>query len=558
MNWFERHLNWSLFLADFLLPVGINVTFLIIYLNILGRLFFMAGSSEELFIQNMFTSFMPVAIISIVAELLAFVVILVVTLWYLGKKGRSKGLVILLIGPWVFAFILAFFNTGRIGGILGGLGYLVGLIILLLLENRAIDDYGVDFLEEPVADHWRPDTGQPGATEDWRPPKELDYRPAKNVQDIAYGGVVKDVGDVDVPGGEVPAAFPLRIPEEIPAEASAETPPGAPEEIPAEISAEIPPEVPPEAPAEATVETLPGAPAETPSEAPVDIPPGAPAETPVEATVEATAEVPIVETPAEASAETPPEAPVETAAETRVEVTPEVPTEIPAEVPAEAKITEEAAGHEALAMPILLDDAGAVIKCFYHPDADAVNLCSRCRQYICSQCNYVTGTHPICRNCWDRRAEMPIAPAVPEAQKSPRLSKSEKREAEEEERLREFRQLYEQALPVISTVIKRDADGSPSPPLELVEGLKLRPMLEQVKKLSKPKEKGLQEARKEFEQLLLACIKVAETAEPFTLGEQAVPSEADLASLSIDIATANGLMQGLSQRLASLYQSPAD
>ena len=117
-------------------------------------------------------------------------------------------------------------------------------------------------------------------------------------------------------------------------------------------------------------------------------------------------------------------------------------------------------------------------------------------------------------------------------------------------------QLYEQALPVISTVIKKGADGLPASPFDLMEWLKLRPMLEHVKKLSKPKEKELHEAKKEFEQLLLACITIANTAAGFVnSGGQAVLSEADLARLDAGIATANGLMEGLSQRLASLSQS---
>ena len=40
--------------------------------------------------------------------------------------------------------------------------------------------------------------------------------------------------------------------------------------------------------------------------------------------------------------------------------------------------------------------------CFYHPKSDAVSTCSKCGQAICSECNYVTGTHPICRNCWEK------------------------------------------------------------------------------------------------------------------------------------------------------------
>ena len=42
-----------------------------------------------------------------------------------------------------------------------------------------------------------------------------------------------------------------------------------------------------------------------------------------------------------------------------------------------------------------------MLNCLYHTDRDAVNVCSRCEEAICSECNYVTGTSPICRNCWD-------------------------------------------------------------------------------------------------------------------------------------------------------------
>ena len=42
-----------------------------------------------------------------------------------------------------------------------------------------------------------------------------------------------------------------------------------------------------------------------------------------------------------------------------------------------------------------------VLKCFYHTDRGSVNVCSRCEKAICSECNYVVGTSPICRNCWD-------------------------------------------------------------------------------------------------------------------------------------------------------------
>jgi len=320
--------------------------------------------------------------------------------------------------------------------------------------------YDADFVSELETSRWA-DTGQYSTSDTRQPPKELDYSPTKNVLDIAYGGGVKDVSGVGVPGEEVPAE-PV---ERVSGEATAEVPPEAIEEVPAEAIGE-------------------------------DI----------------------------------------------------------TEAAGEAQVTQPINSQSMSSVPILLDDTGAVIKCFYHPDDDAVNLCSRCGQYICSECNYVTGTHPICRNCWDKRAEMPIAMPA-KKQEGPKLGKSEKRKAEENERLREFMLLYEQALPVISAVVKKGADGLPASPLDLMEGLKLRPMLEHAKKLSKPRGKELQEAKKDFEQLLVACIKVAETAADFvSLGGQAIPAEADFARLADGIEKASVLMGELYQKMASLSQ----
>jgi hypothetical protein len=535
MNWFERHLNWSLFIAWIPLPFVVNLIILLIAMSFIGSQMSMLFSDPEFMVsdpgfmfQTMMGTLLPLFIISAVVNVAMLIFFLVVVWWYLGKKERSRMFMFLVLGPWAFGFIFAVLNS-FIGEILSSVGFLVGIIILFCLENRSID-YGGDFISEPAAGgYWRPDTGRFGGY-DSEQLRELDYRPAKNVEDIAYGGVVKDVGDVGAPGGEIPPPFPPRAPEETPLEVSAQIPP--------EVPAEMPPEVPPEPPVEFSVEAV----AEVPAEIPPEVP---------------------VETDAETRAEIPPEVPPETTVEFSAEAVDGVPSQTPAEAPAgiptEAKVAEEPARPEALKMPILLDDAGAVIRCFYHPDADAVNLCSRCGQYVCSRCNYVTGTHPICRNCWERRGEAPIAGVAAGAGESAKPSKAEKLETEEDERLGEFMQLYEQAAPIVNAVIKRGADGSPSPPLELMEGLKLRPMLEQVQNLPKPDGKELQEAMKEFEQLLLSCIKVAEAAAALvSSGEEAVPGEADLTRLSMDIATANGLVQSLSQRLASLSQSPGD
>lgn len=248
------------------------------------------------------------------------------------------------------------------------------------------------------------------------------------------------------------------------------------------------------------------------------------------------------------------------------------------EAPLPEKVVQRSVSTERLKMPILLDNAGAAIRCFYHPGADAVNLCSRCKQYVCNECNYVTGTHPICRNCWEKRTETPLiavpsgkpegpASGKPEKQKSVETGKPEKQkiaapgkaekpEAKKNEWLGEFMALYEQASPIINVVIRKSADGMPASPLDLMEGLKLRPMLELAKKLSKPKEKELREAKNEFEQVLSSCIKIADAAADFVSGGgQALLGGPDFARIVDGIETANGLMGKLSQRLTVFSQS---
>jgi len=43
------------------------------------------------------------------------------------------------------------------------------------------------------------------------------------------------------------------------------------------------------------------------------------------------------------------------------------------------------------------------MSCYYHPGREAVNTCSVCGQPVCNVCNYITGTRPICRNCYEKR-----------------------------------------------------------------------------------------------------------------------------------------------------------
>jgi hypothetical protein len=39
------------------------------------------------------------------------------------------------------------------------------------------------------------------------------------------------------------------------------------------------------------------------------------------------------------------------------------------------------------------------LRCFSHPDREAVNTCSKCGQPVCDACYYTMGTHPVCLNC---------------------------------------------------------------------------------------------------------------------------------------------------------------
>jgi hypothetical protein len=442
MSWFERHLNWSLFFAIYLIPFLLFIILFLIFLPGMYSGFInlrASGAGEPEIAHYIFNTYMQFLVAYLVVGLIVTVFVFIVTWWYLGQKARNKWFLLLVFAPF-------------------------GLIILLLLENQAMI-HGGDFVEELATSHW-PDTGPYSAPDD-RQFKELDYTPNKNVLDISGSQDKKDVGTAnDVAGiGGVGAAG---------------------------IVGE--------------------------------------------------------------------------------------------DTPAPEKAVERSVTTERLKMPILLDDAGAVIMCYYHPGADAVNLCSRCKQYVCNECNYVTGTHPICRNCWEKRADVPIAPPVqkqaspptaqprkqevvepimpveqgdlepmkPEPQKIVAPVKSAKLDSEKSEWLPEFMALYRQALPIINVVTSKSADAMPASPLDLMEGLKLRPMLDRAKKLSKPKDKELREAKNEFEKVLSSCIKIADSAADFVSGGgQALLGGPDFARIVAGIETANGLMGKLSQTMAS-------
>ena len=524
MKWFERHLNWSLFLGVSGIP-GV--------VALVGAILLVVGFASGP-LQNGIEGYLAAfAVYFIILSIFIFITSSLVTWWYLGKKGRSKWYLLLIIFPWVLgltALLIAYsssstdpFGMQNMGVFiirgLTGLASTIGFIWLLCLQNRGTD-HGPDFVSEPVTDRW-PDSSPTGGYDE-RLTRELDYTPSQNVLDIAASQPVKNIRYTS----NIPVGGSQNVQEAV------------------------------------------------------------------------------------------------------------------TESPAAEKALERPAGTQRPQMPILMDDSGAVITCFYHPGADAVNRCSRCNQYVCFECNFVTGTHPICRNCWERRAEVPIAPppqkvspaprkpeekkvmeptppaeqehalpaepvepkvaevtqpaiaeptlvepakpaepvvqepvepepqpvaqlvtpaqpqyeapTKPEKQKTVKPEKSAKEEAQKREWQSEFMGLYQQSAPIIHVVVSKSTDGMPASPLDLMEGLKLRPMLERVKKLSKPKDKELREAKSQLEQVLSSCIKIADAAANFVSGGgQALLGGPDFKRIVEGIETANGLMEKLSQKMAT-------
>jgi hypothetical protein len=507
MGWFERHLNWSLVLGLIIVPFIVNLP-LTLFQAKLGQ-----------------TGF----IISMVVGLILTLFSLVLTWWYLSRKQRSKLYFLLLLVPWTLTVIGFVLTGGIIGSIfsiistgkmppsaitgfiilsLASISAIAGFIWLLCLKNKAIG-YGGDFAGEVVTSGW-PGTLPPSVLDD-RQLKELDYTPDKNVMDMVGGPKTNDVGDTkDIT--DIGAGGAARVTNEQAAAA---------EKAPAEEQTE------------------------------------------------------------------------------------------------EIKVVARPVSPERLNMPVLMDSAGVAIKCFYHAGADAVNLCSRCKQYVCIECNYVTGTHPICHNCWEKRGEIRLAPpvqkasppphkaekpktaevAVPEKQEKPEPKQPEapvlvesakpvepvepteptepmgpieagvtepepqkivaspktaKLDAEKSQWQQEFMALYQQTIPIVNVIIAKGSDNMPASPLDLMEGLKLRPMLERTKKLSKPRDKELRGARSEFEQVLSSCIKIADAASNFVSGGgQALLGGPDFKRIVSGIETANELMEKLSQKVAT-------
>lgn len=119
---------------------------------------------------------------------------------------------------------------------------------------------------------------------------------------------------------------------------------------------------------------------------------------------------------------------------------------------------------------------------------------------------------------------------------------------EEEQWLQAFMLLYEQAAPLIRASATLDADGLPGNLKSLVEANeKLRPILQSVKKMRKPKRKELRNIKKDFERALSICLKASESAAKFVAAE--VRGDPEIAK-----RMRFGTMVGQTQLAASCYE----
>ncbi len=118
-----------------------------------------------------------------------------------------------------------------------------------------------------------------------------------------------------------------------------------------------------------------------------------------------------------------------------------------------------------------------------------------------------------------------------------------------------FMPLYERAAPLvrhITSLQKLQAGELPVSPGMLVESnLTLRPILNAVSKMCKPKEKDLATIQREFEMALNSCIKAAEWAEKYiNYGGHSIDDQMLLSTVINSTVLAHEYIESVSKRLA--------
>lgn len=61
------------------------------------------------------------------------------------------------------------------------------------------------------------------------------------------------------------------------------------------------------------------------------------------------------------------------------------------------------------------------MKCFYHPDVEAIGTCTNCGKAICADCSMEVGGKLVCKPCTEKMAAQCAAPPAP-CRKEPALA----------------------------------------------------------------------------------------------------------------------------------------
>ena len=122
-----------------------------------------------------------------------------------------------------------------------------------------------------------------------------------------------------------------------------------------------------------------------------------------------------------------------------------------------------------------------------------------------------------------------------------------------------FMPLYEKVVPLIRgiTDLKSLESGElPVSPHALAESpLTLKPVLESIRKIPKPKEKELLSIKREFEIVLSSCIKAGESATNYIkLDGQGMKGQIQLSTIINSLVLANEYMESVSKKLAPLLE----
>ena len=117
MNWFERHLNLSLFLGLLYIPVNVSfsvslVAFVIMFIiaAIKSGIPFNWMALLMILMQDGIMAENNRTLLAIIVLITVVLLVLALTWWFLGRKGRSKIFLLLFLVSWVIG-VVGYLNT---------------------------------------------------------------------------------------------------------------------------------------------------------------------------------------------------------------------------------------------------------------------------------------------------------------------------------------------------------------------------------------------------------------------------------------------------------------